>query len=300
MTRGQEPVATRFTVRGYSVISTGKGIDKRMGKMTSIVLAQARGIYAFRGFIMGSVKREFSLRYSNSMLGAAWLILQPLSQILIFTLVFSQVLGSRLAGVPGTFSYSIFLCAGVLTWGFFSEIITRSQTVFLDYANLIKKINFPRICLPVVVILNALTGFAIVFGLFTLFLVITGNFPGWKYAAIFPVLGIQIMFAIGLGIIIGILHVFFRDVGQFFTIVMQLWFWLTPIVYPLSTLPDWAAKLVRLNPIAPIAKAYQRVLVYGTAPVWGELAPSFIIAVIFCIFAVLLFLRRAGEIVDEL
>src|SRR3546814_5862034 len=85
---------------------------------------------------------------------------------------------AKLPGIDTTFGYSIFLCAGVLVWTYFAEIIGRAQSVFIENANLLKKISFPRMCLPVVVVANATLNFAIVFGLFTLFLVISGNFPG--------------------------------------------------------------------------------------------------------------------------
>ena len=82
------------------------------------------------------------------MLGAAWTVLSPLAMILVYTVIFSQVMHSRLPGSTSTFAYSIYLCAGILTWGLFAEIIARAQTMFLEHANLIKKISFPRICLP--------------------------------------------------------------------------------------------------------------------------------------------------------
>src|SRR4051812_25889914 len=107
-------------------------------------------IYRFRDFIFGSVRREFASRYRNSMLGAAWLVLQPLAQILVYTLIFANVMRARLPGVDTTFGYSVFLCAGILTWALFAEIIARSQGMFLDYANLLKKLSFPRIVLPVI------------------------------------------------------------------------------------------------------------------------------------------------------
>jgi len=257
-------------------------------------------IYRFRGFVLGSVKRDFAVRYRNSMLGGTWLVLQPLAQIFVFTVVFAQVMRARLPGVEGAFSYSIFLCAGMLTWGLFSEIVTRSQTVFLDNGNLLKKLNFPRISLPVIVILSACANFAIIFGLFTVFLVVTGNFPGWTYLSIFVVLAVQILFAVGLGMILGVLNVFFRDVGQLFTIVLQFWFWLTPIVYPIATLPEWAAEVVRFNPMTPLVEAYQGVLVRGELPRWSSIVPAVIAGFALCILGLLLFQRRSGEIVDEL
>lgn len=257
-------------------------------------------IYRFRGFILGSVKREFASRYRNSMLGATWLLLQPLAQILVYTLIFANVMRARLAGVDTTFGYSIFLCAGVLTWGLFTEIVGRCQNMFIDNANLLKKLSFPRIALPVIVVLSACVGFGIIFGLFSGFLVVSGNFPGWTYLAVAPVLLVQIMFALGLGMIIGVLNVFFRDVGQLFGIVLQFWFWLTPIVYPLSTLPAWAQKLVTLNPMTAIILAYQGILVRGELPQWQHIASVFALSLLLCILGLLLFRKRAGEMVDEL
>ena len=183
-----------------------------------------KALWAYRGFILGSVKREFQSKYRNSLLGAAWTILNPLAMIVVYTVIFAQVMRAKLPGVDSTFAYSIYLCAGVLTWGLFAEIAGRAQGIFLEHANLLKKLSFPRLCLPVIVVANASLNFAIVFGLFTAFLLISGNFPGWTYLALLPVLAIQVVFAIGLGISLGVLNVFFRDVGQFFGIVIA---WLT-------------------------------------------------------------------------
>lgn len=257
-------------------------------------------IYRFRGFILGSVKREFASRYRNSMLGAAWLVLQPLAQILVYTLIFASVMRARLPGIDSTFGYSIFLCAGILTWGLFAEIVGRSQNMFIDNANLLKKLSFPRIVLPIIVVLSACLGFAIIFGLFTVFLVVSDSFPGWVYLALAPILLVHVVFAVGLGMNIGVLNVFFRDVGQFFGIVLQFWFWLTPIVYPLSTLPDWAQKLIMWNPMTLIILAYQGILVRGELPHWQQLAPVFIVGLLLCAVGLQLFRKRAGEMVDEL
>lgn len=265
-----------------------------------MVVTQLSGIYRFRSFILGSVKREFASRYRNSMLGAAWLVLQPLAQILVFTLIFSQVMRARLPGVNSAFGYSIFLCSGILTWGIFAEIVGRSQTVFLDNANLLKKLSFPRICLPIIVILNACLGFAIIFGLFTGFLILSGNFPGWAYVAVLPVLTVQILFAIGLGMILGVLNVFFRDVGQLFGIVLQFWFWLTPIIYPLTTLPAWGQRIVMWNPMTRLVMAYQGIMVRGELPDWVSLLPVALGSLILCLFGLRLFQKRAAEMVDEL
>lgn len=257
-------------------------------------------IWSYRGFIAGNVKREFQSKYSNSLLGAAWTVINPLAMIVVYTVIFSQIMRARLAGVDGAFAYSIYLCSGILTWGLFAEIVSRAQNVFLENANILKKLSFPRLCLPVIVVANALLNFSIIFGLFTLFLLITDNFPGWSYLTILPILFIQIAFAIGLGLSVGVLNVFFRDVGQFFAIFLQFWFWLTPIVYPISIIPESVRPLIYLNPMTVIIEGYQTVLVSKLQPDWGSLSLVLIVAIILCGFALRLFRKHSGEMVDEL
>lgn len=259
-----------------------------------------KALWIYRGFILGSVKREFQSKYRNSLLGAGWTVLNPLAMIVVYTIIFAQVMRAKLPGVDTTFAYSIYLCAGVLTWGLFAEITGRAQNMFLEHANLLKKLSFPRLCLPVIVVSNAGLNFAIVFGLFTAFLLLSGNFPGWSYLALLPVLAIQIAFSIGLGISLGVLNVFFRDVGQFFGIFLQFWFWLTPVVYPISILPERFQPLMSLNPMARLAGAYQTILVSGQWPNWRALLPVAVLALLLCALGFHLFRKHAGEMVDEL
>ena len=259
-----------------------------------------RGLWSYRGFVLGSVKREFQSKYANAMLGAAWSLLSPLAMIAVYTVIFAQVMHSKLPGNASTFAYSIYLCAGILAWGLFAEIVGRGQSVFIEQANLIKKISFPRICLPLIVVLGALLNFGIIFGLFTVFLLASGTFPGWAFLALVPVLLIQLLLALGIGMIAGVLNVFFRDVGQFVAIALQFWFWLTPIVYPASILPAGARALLAWNPMAVLVQAWQDILVKGAAPDWAALAKVALLALLLCVFGLRLFRKRSGEMVDEL
>lgn len=257
-------------------------------------------LWAYRAFILGSVKREFQSKYRNSMLGAAWTVISPLSMIIVYTVIFSQVMRARLPGMNSTFAYSIYLCSGVLTWGLFAEIVGRGQNVFLENANLLKKLNFPRLCLPVTVVVNAVLNFAIIFGLFTAFLVISGNFPGLPYLAVFPVLIILVAFAVGLGIVLGVLNVFFRDVGHFFGIALQFWFWGTPIVYPADILPAKLQPYMSFNPISHLVAAFHTILVQGKWPNWYSLFSVAMLALVLCVIGLGFYRRHAGEMVDEL
>ena len=265
-----------------------------------IPAALLRGVLAYRGFVLGSVQREFQSKYRNSLLGALWMVLNPLAMVVVYTVIFSRGMNARLPGTETPFAYSIYLCAGVLTWGLFAEIVGRAQNVFLDNANILKKLSFPRICLPVIVVLNAGLNFAIIFSLFTVFLVLSGNFPGWVFLAIFPVLALQVVFSIGLGVTLGVLNVFFRDVGQFFGIALQFWFWFTPIVYPLGVVNSDIAGVIALNPMTALVTAYQDILMAGQWPQWTALTPVAVAGLALCVLGMQLFRKRSGEMADEL
>jgi lipopolysaccharide transport system permease protein len=232
--------------------------------------------------------------------GALWTVLNPLSMIIVYTVIFSQIMRARLPGVDDGLAYSVYLCAGLLTWGLFAEITTRSQSMFLENANLLKKISFPRICLPVIALMNAGINFAIILGLFFGFLLISGRMPGMALLALVPLLILQVIFAAGLGMILGILNVFFRDVGQLFGICLQFWFWLTPIVYPLSILPEGIQKVIGLNPMTALINSYQNIFLYNQWPDWNSLIPAMVIGLLFCVMALRLFRQHVGEMVDEL
>lgn len=259
-----------------------------------------RAIHLYRAFIAGTILREFQSKYRNSLLGALWNILNPLAMIIVYTVIFSHIMRVKLPETDSTFGYSIYLCAGVITWGLFVEITNRCLQTFIHNANLIKKLNFPIICLPAIVVGSALLNFSIVFGLFTLFMILTDNFPGWSFIALFPVLAIQILFATSLGLSLGILNVFFRDIGQFFGIFIQFWFWLTPIVYPITILPDEIRWLISLNPMTHIMASYQNILVSNAWPDWYSLLPITLVSGLLSIWCIRLFRKRLSEMMDEL
>lgn len=259
-----------------------------------------RSIWDYRGFIAGSVQREFQIKYRNSLLGAAWNVLNPLAMIVVYTMIFSQVMRAKLPGSDNLYGYSIYLCAGVITWGLFAEITSRSQSMFLDNANTLKKLNFPRMTLPLIVVTSAVLNFAIVLGLFMIFLMLTGSMPGWSIVAFLPILGIQIMLSAGLGMVLGVLNVFFRDVGQFFGIFLQFWFWLTPIVYPANILPATVRPWMDINPMYPLISSYQGIFVQDQWPDWSRLTGPAMLGVLMCWLGGKLFKRYAGDMVDEL
>ncbi len=258
-------------------------------------------LWKYRRFIIGSVVREFRSKYARSMLGSAWLLLAPFSMILVYTLVFSRIMHTRLPGVNDPFAYSIFLCAGLLPWQWFTELLGRNVSVFVDHAGLIRKSTFPYLALPVIAFLSSAVNFLLISFLFLLFLIISGNWPGVGLLWVIPLLILQSIFAGSLGVSLGVLNVFFRDVGQSVGIILQFWFWLTPIIYPVNALPDWAQeKLHTWNPVAAVFEGYQRIFLRQGSPDWLGIAPFALMTLVALVLAVIVYRAGCRQLADEL
>ena len=230
-----------------------------------------------------------------------WAVFNPLAIIVVYTLIFSQVMRAKVSGIGTDYSYGIYLCSGVFAWNFFSEMLMRLTSVFQDNANLLKKVNFPRICLPVIATCSSMINFLIIFVLFLLFMLaqpIT-RFSVWPYFLLLFFL--QLLFTFSLGIILGVLNVFFQDVAQFMMIILQFWFWLTPIVYPKEIVPDFMHRVFSFNPMYHIIAGYQDIFAYGHAPHnWVGLGMFFLLSLILAAMGLHLYRKHVTEMVDEL
>jgi lipopolysaccharide transport system permease protein len=259
-----------------------------------------RNLWRYRHFVLGGVRRELTLRYSGSLLGGAWQLIGPAVTIAIFTVVFSEVMRARLPGTGDRFGYAIFVCAGIAGWTLFSEIVGRSQRVFLDNANLIKKAPFPRGTLLAIQAIASLVGFTVFVGLVLALLALLGRWPGWPLLAVVPLAAVLAGLAVALGLIAAVLNVFFKDIGQAIPLVLQFWFWLTPIVYPASILPPAWRHWLALNPLTPVFVGLQEVFVAGRWPDTAPLVVPLALMVAAMAFALLLYRRAAPELADEL
>lgn len=259
-----------------------------------------RALWHYRGFVWGMVARELRARYVSSLLGGLWAVLNPLAMIAIYTIIFSSVMRARLPGLDDALAYTFYLCAGLFPWLYFSEVLQRCQTVFLEHANLLKKMSFPRISLPVILLLSSTINFTITFGLFVVLLLAAGRFPGWPLVAFVPLLAVQQAFALGLGILLGTLNVFYRDVAQFVGVVLQFWFWLTPIVYVVEILPETARRALALNPLYGPIRSYQQIVLQGAWPDWSAIAFTAIAAAVSLALGFFAFQKLSGEMIDEI
>lgn len=216
--------------------------------------------------IMALSWRDFTERYSGSILGFGWGVIGPLVNILIYTLIFSQIMNARLPGATGQYSYSIYLVSGLLPWLAFSSAVTRCASVYLDQKHIITKVRVSLPQLPLVIIISETFTFLISLMIFLLILVISGQpISGWL-AVLLGLYLAQQVFAYALGFFLAQLTVFIRDLKQLTATVLSVWFWLTPIIYVPDILPDPVAKWMQLNPMFHFTNVWQHVFVHQTLP----------------------------------
>lgn len=209
-------------------------------------------------------RQELVDRYAGSALGFAWAFLQPLVTLTIFVVIFGQVMAARLPGLASTYGYSIYLIAGMLPWLAFANTLSRTASVFVEKKSILSKVGLSLPMLPVFIVLAECVTLLISLSLFLLFLLIKGMPPKPEFL-LFPfVFAVQQMLALGLGMIFAVLNVFVRDVREFVGILMQIWFWMTPIVWTSQILSEnlyyW---LGIFNPMLPVVTAYHAMYLPG-------------------------------------
>ena len=259
-----------------------------------------QSVWSYRGFVRGLILQEFRDRSARTLWGHAWLVIEPAVQIGIYVVIFSSVLQAKLPGSGDRLSYSIYLCSGLLTWNFFAGLLLQGRTLFVEHADLLRTIRFPRSTLPIALLGRNLINAAIPIALFLVLVALLGRWPGAVLLGAIPFLLIQILLGLGLAVLVGTLNVFIRDVGAFVGIAVQFWFWLTPIVYPIAVVPEPARVVLDWNPMRHVVGAYQRVLVEGTAPDWTTLVPLSILTLTVAGGSWLVFRRLSPDLVDEL
>lgn len=256
--------------------------------------------WRYRHFIVSSIRKEYRARFARSKLGALWMIVHPLVNAAIFALVLAEVMAARLPGMAGNrFGYALYVTSGMLAWSLFSEVVTRCLGIFIETGPLLQKLYFPRICLPLIVTGIAVVNNCLMFAAILLIFGLLGGLSG--SVALVPLLMLlPLALGLGLGLLLGVFNVFSRDVGQVAPIVLQLAFWLTPIVYVPSLLPEWTGRFVAVNPMTPIVQAYQRVTLGQGTPDWSALGGVALLALVLLGLSLFMFRRASVELVDSL
>ncbi len=242
------------------------------------------------------VRRDLKVRYAGSALGSLWNVIHPVMMILIYIIIFSALITNRPGSEASGRDYVIHLCAGMIVWLVFADVLGRSTPTFVENANFIKRISFPPILLHASILANVLLVHSIGLAALWILLLVTGAPPPATWLWTFPILWLVGVMAAGIGMILSSFHVFFRDTFQVVTVVLQIGFWLNPIVYPASLIREsslsMAASVLALNPLAQFIGAAQAAFGDSLAAP-GPLAPAvLLICPLLSLGAGMLFLRR--------
>lgn len=257
--------------------------------------------WRYRHFILSSIRTEFRARFIRSRLGGLWMIIHPLAQAAIFALVLAGIMQAKLQGMTDSrFAYPLYLLSGMLAWSLFSEVISRCLTLFIDNGNLLKKIVFPHISLPLIVTGSALFNNLLLFLAIIVLFGLLGHVPGIQTAWVPLLMVMTLALALGIGLILGVLNVFVRDVGQVVPVVLQLGFWFTPIVYTPNVIPERFRLMLHLNPMATVVQSFQNAMLFNTPPDFVGLGRLAIVTLALLGGAFIMFRRASAEMVDVL
>lgn len=256
-------------------------------------------VWAYRDLLYLLVRRDFVAQYKQTILGPAWHVIQPLFTTVIFTIVFGRIAKIPTDGVPPF----VFFMAGTTIWAYFSQVLTTTANTFIGNANIFGKVYFPRLAMPLSNLLSKLIAFAIQFVFLALFIgwywVVDGSVhPNWAILLLPVLVSMMALYALALGIIISALTTRYRDLVVVITFGIQLYMYVTPIVYPVSTIPAAWRPWLMANPMAPIVETFRyAVLGAGTFdPGW--LAMSAVTIGIVLIGGIALFNRVERTFMD--
>ena len=257
------------------------------------VALDLRGLWSHRDLLYFLTWRDVKVRYHQTLLGAAWAIIQPLFAMAIFTLFFGRLAGVPSDGIP----YPIFAYAGLLPWMFFSNAVTNSGNSLVGSANLITKVYFPRMIIPAAAVAAGLIDFGVALLVLVALMIYYGIAPGWNLL-MFPVMvGLTMLLALGVGMLMSGLNVKYRDIRHALPFVIQLWMFATPIVYPASLVPEKWRLVYALNPLTGIIEGY-RCALFGTRFDWASLGTSAAITVAVLVYSLYSFRRMEKSFAD--
>ena len=226
-----------------------------------------QGVWERRELLFFLMWRDIKVRYKQTLLGAAWAVIQPLVTMIIFTYFFGKLAKLPTDGVP----YPIFFYTGLLLWTFFSNGVNSGANSLIGNSNLITKVYFPRLIIPSSAVVAGLLDFAIASVLLIGLLVYYGFPVTWGYLMLLPLVGLTTLLALGVGIWFSALNVKYRDVRYALPFLMQIWMFVSPIIYPSSLVPEEWRWAIWLNPVTGIIEAF-RASLFGRPFHWEALS----------------------------
>ena len=251
-------------------------------------------LYNYRELLKTNITKDVGGKYKNSFLGVLWSFISPLLQIAVYALVFQVILKSDIK------NYTVYLCCGLIPWQYFSAVVIRGAACIIDNGNIIKKVYFPREILPISVVtsegVNILISTTIILG----FVIFGGIGLSINILWYFVILAIQYIVSLGFAFIVSSLSVYFRDLLHLLSIIIQLLFYATPIVYSVNNVPENIQWLIKINPMSYLIEAYRNIFYNQVPPEMKGLLIALAMGVVLCIGGYYLFEKLEKRFAEEL
>ncbi len=253
-----------------------------------------KNIYNYRELLKNNVKKEIRGKYKNSFLGVLWSFLNPLLQIVVYSIIFQLILKNPQE------NYTIFVCCGLIPWTFFATAVNRTSTALVDNGGIIKKVYFPREILPISVVTSEAVNF-LISTIIILIFVIFGGIGISKYILFYPLILItQYILLIGISLIVSSITVYFRDLQHLIGVAIQLLFYAAPVVYSAKNIPagyDW---ILNFNPMTYVINAYRDIFYNQSMIDIKSVCILLVISIVFCIIGYMIFNKLQKGVAEQL
>lgn len=258
------------------------------------MIKRIKGIWEFKYLIYNLVLRDLKVKYKGSTLGFLWSLLNPLLMIVVYTVAFKYVIKLKIE------NFTIFLFSALLPWTFLSSALSMGVTSITENSNLVKKVYFPREVLPLSIVLVNLFHFFLTLVVLIPALLFFNIKPGFSFFFLVVIIFFQTLFVLGLTFLVSALNVYYRDVKHFLEVMLNLWFWLTPIIWPLNLVPEKFQDYVYLNPFTPFVRAYRDIILHNQLPQPLILTILVVIGILVFLLGALVFQKKQRRFAEEI
>ena len=263
-----------------------------------------KDLWHYKDLVWMLVKRDFTLIYKQTVLGPAWVVIQPMLTTLVFTVIFGNVAGLPTDGIPRF----MFYMSGNIAWSYFANCLTQTSNTFISNRNLFGKVYFPRLCMPLSTVISQLINFFVQFAVFLGFVVYYALRPGsavqpnWRLIALTPLMLLQLgMLGLGFGIIVSSMTTKYRDLALLVSFGVHLWMYATPVIYPASMIAEKFPNLLglyMLNPMTPLIELFRSAYLGTACYYMNYYWLSILITILVFILGVILFSRVEKTFMD--
>jgi ABC-2 type transport system permease protein len=258
------------------------------------LIKRIKGIWEFKYLIYNLVARDLKVKYKGSTLGFLWSLLNPLLMLVVYTVAFKYVIKLR---VP---NFTIFLFSALLPWNFLNSSLSMGVLSITENSNLVKKVYFPREVLPLSVVLVNLFHFFLTFIVLIPALLFFNVTPGLTFFFLIVIIFFQSLFVLGLTFIAAAMNVYYRDVKHFLEVLLQVWFWVTPIIWSVNLVPEKLRDYAYLNPLTPFIEAYRDIILRDQLPHCSILLMVAVTAVLVFLLGAFVFQKKQRRFAEEI